>query len=144
MDYRELHYLLLIGFNRSNREITKRVYSDNLTPGQPKILEFLLGNNGCTQKEIGRGCALDKSTVTSLISRMEDGGLIRREADDKDRRVTRIYLTELGEKRAKRVKEVFGIVDKAAWGEIPLEERESFMRTFIKIINNLESMEEDK
>ena len=75
---------------------------------------------------------------------MEDGGLVRREADDKDRRVTRIFLTELGEKRAKRVREVFGIVDKAAWGEIPCEERESFMRTFIKIINNLESMEEDK
>lgn len=144
MDYRELHYLLLIGFNRSSREFAKRSLSDNLTPGQPKILDFLSGNDGCTQKDIGRGCALDKSTVTSLLSRMESGGLVRREADEKDKRVTHIFLTELGKERAKRVKEAFEIVDEAAWGDIPQEERESFTRTFMKIIKNYEAMEEDK
>ena len=76
----ELHYLLLVGYQYSSRAIIKQTNARQLMPGQPKILEFLLEHNGCTQREIGEGCALDKSTVTSLLYRMEDLGLVRKEA----------------------------------------------------------------
>lgn len=70
MNYHDLHYLLLLGFNRSNKAIVSKTSLEGLMPGQPKILEFLLEHDGCTQKEISNGCVLDKSTVTSLLSRM--------------------------------------------------------------------------
>ena len=73
----ELHYLLLVGYQYSSRAIIKQTNARQLMPGQPKILEFLLEHNGCTQREIGEGCALDKSTVTSLLYRMEDLGLVK-------------------------------------------------------------------
>ena len=76
---KDLHYMLLVAFNRSNKVITRQILEKGLMPGQPKILEFLLENDGCTQKEIGKGCVLDKSTVTSLLSRMEENGLVSRE-----------------------------------------------------------------
>ena len=55
MNYQELHYLLLVAGNYSNKAIVKRMRSQNLMPGQPKILDFLLDHDKCTQKEISKG-----------------------------------------------------------------------------------------
>ena len=68
----ELHRLLLLAFHRSNRAIVTETSRFALLPGQPKILDFLWDREGCTQREIGQGCALDKSTVTGLLARMEE------------------------------------------------------------------------
>ena len=82
----ELHYLLLMGFSHSNRTIVRRTGALGLLPGQPKILEALTAYDGCTQKELAQVCALDKSTVTSVLSRMVAQGLVRKEACADDRR----------------------------------------------------------
>ena len=42
MDQEALHILLLIGFHRSNREISRYIKQEGLMPGQPKILELSL------------------------------------------------------------------------------------------------------
>ncbi len=82
----ELHRLLLLAFHRSNRAIVTETSRFALLPGQPKILDFLWDREGCTQREIGQGCALDKSTVTGLLARMEEQQLIRRDTQNTDRR----------------------------------------------------------
>ena len=66
----ELHYLLMRAFHVSNREVVARVRQDGLLPGQPKVLEYLHEHDGCTQKQLGEGCALDKSSITGLLTRM--------------------------------------------------------------------------
>lgn len=142
MTDRNLHYLLLVGHQHANRRIVGAVCNGRLQPGQPKILDFLVEHQGCTQKEIGEGCVLDKSSVTGLLSRMEEAGLIRRETCPRDRRVVRIYLTDRGVREAQWVREVFDRVDAIGWGDIPQEEREQFMATFRKIIRNFEHREE--
>lgn len=96
MNERKLHYLLLVAFSLSNKMIIEQTNREKLMPGQPKILEFLLGHDGCTQKEIAKACILDKSTVTSLITRMLLCGLVRKDSDLPDRRTNCIYLTEEG------------------------------------------------
>lgn len=133
---RELHYLLLIGFNCSNKAIVSQTSKQELMPGQPKILEFLLEHNGCTQKEVGLGCVLDKSTVTSLLSRMEEQGLITKTFHEKDKRSFQILLTEKGKRQAEFVKKVCNGVDQTAWQDIPQDERQAFLQTFRKILKN--------
>ena len=66
MQHSELHRCLLIGQHHANKIIVRQTSRLSLMPGQPKILEYLYSHNCCTQKEIGEGCFLDKSTVTSL------------------------------------------------------------------------------
>lgn len=142
MTDRNLHYLLLVGHQHAHRRIMGTVCNGRLQPGQPKILDFLTTHQGCTQKEIGEGCVLDKSSVTGLLLRMEEAGLVRRESCSQDRRVVRIYLTERGMEEARWVQEVFDRVDAIGWGDIPQEEQEQFMKTFRKIISNFENREE--
>ena len=142
MTDRNLHYLLLVGHQHAHRRIMGTVCNGRLQPGQPKILDFLTTHQGCTQKEIGEGCVLDKSSVTGLLLRMEEAGLVRRESCSQDRRVVRLYLTERGMEEARWVQEVFDRVDAIGWGDIPQEEQEQFMKTFRKIISNFENREE--
>ena len=92
-----LHYtihLLLKSFHHSNKNIVQKISSLKLLPGQPKILEYLLEHNGSIAKDISNYCVLDKSTITSLLVRMEKDGLITRKAHSTDKRSAYIYLTE--------------------------------------------------
>ena len=123
MNYQELHYLLLVAGNYSNKAIVKRMRSQNLMPGQPKILDFLLDHDKCTQKEISKGCVLDKSTVTSLLSRMEKTNLIRKIPCMEDRRNSIVTLTEEGFQKALHVRKICHSVDKQAWEGISEAEK---------------------
>ena len=135
----ELHYLLLLAFHGSNREVVARVRKNGLLPGQPKVLEYLHEHDGCTQKQLGEGCALDKSTVTSLLARMEQQGLVCKRTADEDRRVSLVCLTDTGREQAARVRQGCAEVDALAWGGIPPGTREAFLRTLREIISNLQN-----
>ena len=135
----ELHYLLLLAFHGSNPEVVARVRKNGLLPGQPKVLEYLHEHDGCTQKQLGEGCALDKSTVTSLLARMEQQGLVCKQTADEDRRVSLVCLTDTGREQAARVRQGCGEVDALPWGGIPAGTREAFLRTLREIISNLQN-----
>lgn len=136
----ELHRLFLLAFHRSNRAIVTQTCRFPLLPGQPKILDFLWGREGCTQREIGQGCALDKSTVTGLLARMEEQELIRRDTQDTDRRISRVFLTDEGRKQAQRVRQVCAQVDEQAWRGISERDRQRTVAVLEHILQNLEEV----
>lgn len=131
-----LHLLLLEAFLRSNRELTKRLPDVGLMPGQPKILEFLLTHEGCNQTDISEGCILDKSTVTSLLKRMEAATLINKKTDASDQRSSLIYLTDLGKEKAIWVQKNLQTIDETELTGISPKERQQFLQTLDKIIQN--------
>jgi len=137
MNERKLHYLLLVAFSLSNKMIIEQTNREKLMPGQPKILEFLLGHDGCTQKEIAKACILDKSTVTSLITRMLLCGLVRKDSDLPDRRTNCIYLTEEGRKKAVQVQHIFEKGDEIWWKSFDEEELERLYQYLLKMEQSL-------
>lgn len=139
MKQASLHLLLLEAFLRSNRELTKKLPQAGLLPGQPKILEFLLSNNGCSQKEISEGCILDKSTVTSLLKRMEAAKLISKQPATTDQRSSIIYLTAEGRQKALWVQQELMDIDEAEFADITAKEQQQFLQTLEKIIKNQKS-----
>ena len=138
----DLHHRMMVTQSRFYRAITHKTRKKGLKPGQPKVLEFLLENDGCTQKEIGRGCVLDKSTVTGLLFRMAEAGLLIREEGEADRRESRIRLTARGKELAHEVKAICHSVDEKAWTGVPAGEREAFLRVLVQIGRNLAETDE--
>ena len=136
MDEEALHILLLLGFHRSNREIGRRIKREGLMPGQPKILEYLWFHDGASQKDISRECIIDKSTVTSLLKRMEKLDLIRKETRLEDQRGVANFLTETGWEKAKRIRQVIYGIDDEMWQGIEPEARQQFVGTFHRIMEN--------
>ena len=129
----ELHFLLLRCFHLSNRQIVQKISALGLLPGQPKILEALWETDGRTAKEIGELCAIDKSTMTSLLAKMEKQDLIQREQHTEDRRANRIFLTPAGRDMAARVKEICHSVDETVLSSLSSEEREELLRSLQKL-----------
>lgn len=110
-----------------------------LCPGQPKILEYLLEHDGCIARDICSGCVLDKSTMTSLLARMEKQGLVRKEESGDDRRAVHIYMTEKGRTLAERIKLGCLRLDETALQGISQEELGTDHSRLLKqMIENLE------
>lgn len=133
-----LHHNVMITQSRLNQAITARVRELGLLPGQPKILECLLPADGCTQKEIALECALDKSTVTALLHKMEADGLVRRQKGEADRRESRIFLTKKGKETAEKTQRIMDEVEETARQGISREEAEAALAVLAKIRRNLE------
>lgn len=70
------------------------------------VLHALWENDGMSISDLGEKAQLEKSTMTSLIDRMEGAGLLRREDHPTDRRAYRICLTARGKELEKKLDRV--------------------------------------
>lgn len=69
-----------------------------LTASQLLILQLLRQNEDLTAGAVARQVSLSQATVTTIIDRLEQRGLVKRERGHSDRRKVYVYLTEDGEK----------------------------------------------
>lgn len=130
----EIHFLLLKCFHYSHKLMTQKTSNIGLYPGQPKILECLYEKDGQTPKEIGQTCVLDKSTMTSLIQKMETQQLIYRQNQLNDKRSVLIFLTELDKEKAIEVKRICYEVDQIAYQSLNQKEVNQILN---QVLDNL-------
>lgn len=123
------------------RGLLERLKDTGLTIGQPKVLDYLKDHDGSNQKEIAQGCFLEAGSLTSILNRMEEKGLIERRMLNGNRRSFHIFLTESGKKSQKLVEEMFTEIEKEALLGISTEEFQSFMNVYRKIYENLRMAE---
>jgi DNA-binding MarR family transcriptional regulator len=69
-----------------------------LTPGHMKLLMHLEEGDGRAMGALAQSFACDASTMTWLVDRLEDRGLVERRMLPADRRVKAVALTPLGVK----------------------------------------------
>jgi DNA-binding MarR family transcriptional regulator len=91
---RRLYYKL----NQAQHLLSKRVDAElagalGIKTAQLGAVFFLLEHDGCMLKEISAGLGLNNSAITTLVVRMEKGGLLTRESCSVDGRSYRIHLT---------------------------------------------------
>lgn len=67
-----------------------------VTPGQYAVLRCLWDEDAQTARRIAERLLLDSSTITGLLDRMEQKGLIEKHSDPRDRRALQVVLTEEG------------------------------------------------
>ncbi|MFR6589443.1 MAG: MarR family winged helix-turn-helix transcriptional regulator [Gallintestinimicrobium sp.] len=78
--------------------------------GQPRILMYLLAEDGCSQREIAENCHLD---VTTLSHAGPAGGkALERRINPQSRRECQVFLTEEGRKTAAEVCSCFRETEK--------------------------------
>lgn len=70
--------------------------SFNITSVQYAALVAVRANPGVDQRTLGDLIAIDRSTIGTLLGRLEDGGLVRREMPQHNQRIKQIWLTAKG------------------------------------------------
>ncbi len=80
-----------------SRRVTKALARQHgLTGPQVTALKILEGLGELSLSELSARMSAKNSTITGLVDRMEQGGLVRRERSERDRRVVHIRATEKG------------------------------------------------
>lgn len=134
-----LHYLIMANQMLVQKALLENLKASGLTIGQPKILDYLKDHDGSSQKEIAKGCFLEAGSLTSILNRMEEKGLIERRILNGNRRTYHIFMTELGKECQQTVDKTFNEIEKHALLDVSKEEFEEFMKVYYKIYNNLET-----
>ncbi len=134
---RSFHYLTMANQMLIQKLLLERIKHTGLTLGQPKVLDFLKDHDGASQKDIATGCLIEAGSLTSILNRMEERGLIERRILNGNRRTFHIFLTEEGRKGQKIVEEGFKDIENLAFQDISKEEMEAFMKTYESICKNL-------
>ena len=130
------HYLVMAEQAMVQKALLARIKGSGLTLGQPKVLDYLKDHNGISQKEIAKGCHIEPGTLTTLLNRMEEAGLVERRMLHGNRRSLYVFLTEKGSLLSRQVDHAFSDLEDQAFRDISSEDREKFLRIFQRIYEN--------
>ena len=131
------HYLSMANHMMVQKKLMEQLKDTGLTLGQPKVLDYLKDHDGASQKEIAAGCLIEEGSLTSILNRMEEKGLIERKMLNGNRRTFHIFMTESGKKNQKLVEETFEKIEETALNNVSEEEQKVFMEIFLRIYRNL-------
>lgn len=86
---------------KAAQQVTRRARAllapAGVTPVQYAVLKVVAGTGGLSGAEIGGRLVLDSASITGVVDRLESLGLVRRQADPRDRRVHLVMATERAE-----------------------------------------------
>lgn len=110
---------------------------DDLIPTHGNILTSLYESDGkLTMKEISKKIGKDKSTVTSLVNKLEILGYVKKDKCLNDKRVTYISLT----KKSLGIKDKFDFISskvkETAYKDFTQKEKDEFLRLLKKMSTN--------
>ncbi|WP_313798904.1 MarR family transcriptional regulator [Cytobacillus sp.] len=91
-----LCFLLGKTFHKVSHRGKERLSEFGLTPVQFTILHLLWEKDGQKSIDLAKRLLLDGSTITPIVDRLVQNGLIERRQDPADRRINLIYLTQKG------------------------------------------------
>lgn len=132
-----LHYLIMANQMLVQKSLMDQIKDTGLTIGQPKILDYLKEHDGSNQKEIARACFLEAGSLTTILNKMEEKGLIERRILNGNRRSFHIFMTEEGKRKQQIVDKVFKEIEQKALSGIAEEEYEHFLTVYKKLYSNL-------
>ena len=136
------HYLVMAEQAMVQKALLARIKGSGLTLGQPKVLDYLKDHNGASQKDIAGGCHIEAGSLTSILNRMEERGIVERRMLHGNRRSSYVFLTEKGEKLRDLVTKSFEQIEDEVFQGISEQEKEQFMQTFSRIYENLTTKED--
>jgi DNA-binding MarR family transcriptional regulator len=91
-------------------------------------LRMLEINEGVTQRDLTEAMHLARPTVSKMLGGMEQAGLIERRSDERDQRLSRVFLTAEGRELAVKLRGVAAAHVNETIGSLPDEDLEELAR----------------
>lgn len=101
---------------------------NEITPRQFGAMLTLYQRGPLTLTELATHIRVDRSTLGEMINRMADRGLIRKEANDADRRSATITLDKAGEQALLRLVAGAAQLQEELLAPVPAKDRAQFLR----------------
>jgi DNA-binding MarR family transcriptional regulator len=106
-------------------------------PRQSPLLLALDDEDGINQKELADKLLVSPPTVAVSIKRLERGGYIYKVTDEKDQRVSRLYLTDAGKAVCTKCKAIIDHMNLEIFDDFTIAETQLFKNMLEKIRTNI-------
>ncbi|AKH70365.1 transcriptional regulator [Spongiibacter sp. IMCC21906] len=137
---------LRLGFLIHDAARLRRIVIDEVfrplrvTRSQAWALAFLSRRDGLTQSDLADDMNLGKVTLSGLIDRLEDVGMVERRSDPSDRRIKRIFITKEGRRVIKEMRQLTLDSNEKMLKGIDFDEILNTIETLRKLNRNLKSI----
>lgn len=131
------HQLMLENYTVFTKLVFEQLAACRLSVGQPKVLEYLWYCDGAIQRDIADACLIEPATATSLLTRMEKGGLVVRKNKTGDKRYSCVWLTDRGRETARLVVAAFAKMESVALAGLSQAEQERFIDFLARVNQNI-------
>ena len=98
--------------------------ASSITPDQFNLMNVINTTEHCTSSFLAKALNVKKSSITAIVNRLTDKGLIKREFNEKDKREVFLELTEEGQNKLSEEKEEILEILKPLRNNLTVEEIE--------------------
>lgn len=118
----------------------ERLGGAGVTQAEAHILAHLSETGEATIGDVHRAFAHKRSTLTSILDRLERRGLVQRVSDARDRRTFIIRLTRPGRRLARRVSAHLEALERRVLARVPARD----VRAFTSVLEALERTSDEE
>lgn len=141
---RSLPFLMHLIVSQVETEVNKHARAYGLKIEGVRVLFRLLARDNLTVNELARLTGIETSTLSRLLDRMTDRGLLRRSRDDNDKRSVLVSLTPKGRKLALQHRPVYyKDFDKLLLAGFSAEDGAAFRKALLRMLDNLRDIKVD-
>lgn len=119
------------------RELNERMRHSGVTALQWRLLAYLARNEGTNQVKLAEFLEVEPITLSRMIDRLADAGMLSRRRDPDDRRAWRLYLEEQSLPLIVELRAASAKLTEAAQEGLTTEEREQLASLVERMRQNL-------
>jgi DNA-binding MarR family transcriptional regulator len=105
--------------------------------GQDILLYHLSIEDGQTVSSLVDKICIQHATIFNMIDRMESSGMIRKEKDSLDKRISRVYLTDKGKEAMDEVAKTWRTMETITTKGLTNEQQKELNTLLQMVLNNL-------
>jgi len=137
---RYLAFLIMEAARLQRTVFDRRVRKIGFTRTQWMALRRVGDQPGVNQSELAELLEVEKATAGRVVDKLENFGWLERRQDDADRRVKRVYLTELGRRIHSEITPIAEAMVEEELAGLSAKERETLTDLLLNVKQRLQDM----
>ena len=105
--------------------------------GQDILLYHLSLEDGQTVSSLVEKISIQHATMFNMVDRMEGAGMIRKEKDTVDKRISRVYLTDKGREAMNEVAKTWRAMEAITTKSLSKDQQHELLGLLKIVLNNL-------
>ena len=136
-EYESINFLLRMICQAQRSQMSDALAEIGLYAGQEMFLWHLWRQDGLTQSQMVERMCVQPPTVSKMLDRMEKTGLVERRPDAENSRLSRVHLTERGQRSQRAVRDIWTNLEQRITEGLTVEERIVLRRLLLQVHENL-------
>lgn len=123
---------------RFHHQLVFKMTSENgIYPGQAMCLWFINQEPGISQRDLAEKLHVAPPTVTHMLQKLEKTGFIVRRDDERDQRLSRIYLTDTGTDMLSVLSGIFAEIIRISLNGLNSQQQQELMHMLDTMSSNI-------